>query len=259
MAKKDAGKQSKGSGVRWRLWIGVVAWAIVFISSALGARTVQRFMMNDPRFELSEEETHIEGAVYASRQRILRVFAPDYGISIFHVPLPERRRRLLAIDWIEEATILRVWPNQLEIRIRERKPVAFVNLPVGRSGQYRFALMDEHGVLLPPPPRMRFHFPALNGITEEQSERERRGRVLAMKRMMSDLGPRAPEISEVDVSNVDNLRVVTKADGRTVELWLGNRNFGSRLQNFIDHYPQIRARSTSTSFDLRLDDRITTK
>jgi hypothetical protein len=39
---------------------------------------------------------------------------------------------------------------------------------------------------------------------------------------------------------------------------LGDRNFSSRLRNFLDHYPDIHAKMPQAStFDLRLDDRIT--
>ena len=64
--------------------------------------------------------------VYASRSKVQRVFADDFDRSIFAVPLDERRRRLLAIDWVEDASVSRVWPDRLVVRIRERKPVAFV-------------------------------------------------------------------------------------------------------------------------------------
>ena len=39
---------------------------------------------------------------------------------------------------------------------------------------------------------------------------------------------------------------------------LGNRNFLTRLRNFVSHYPEIQKRLPSAvTFDLRLDDRIT--
>ena len=39
---------------------------------------------------------------------------------------------------------------------------------------------------------------------------------------------------------------------------LGDRNFSTRLTNFLNHYPDIhRKMPQATSFDLRLDDRIT--
>ena len=77
-----------------------------------------------------------------------RVFATDFDRSIFAVPLDERRRRLLAIDWVEDASVSRIWPDRLVVRIRERTPVAFVPL---RSG---VLLIDSHGVLLDQPPQV---------------------------------------------------------------------------------------------------------
>ena len=62
------------------------------------------------------------GLTYASRSKVQRVFAGDFEHSIFSVPLAERRRRLLAIDWVEDASVSRVWPDRLVVRIRERKP-----------------------------------------------------------------------------------------------------------------------------------------
>ena len=38
------------------------------------------------------------------------------------MPLAERRRRLLAIDWVEDASVSRLWPNRVLVRITERKP-----------------------------------------------------------------------------------------------------------------------------------------
>jgi hypothetical protein len=41
---------------------------------------------------------------------------------------------------------------------------------------------------------------------------------------------------------------------------MGDRNFKRRLEDFLAHYAEINKRSPrATSFDLRLDDRITTK
>ena len=57
-----------------------------------------------------------QGLVYASRWKVQRVFAADFDHSIFSVPLGERRRRLLAIDWIEDVSVSRVWPDRLVVR-----------------------------------------------------------------------------------------------------------------------------------------------
>ena len=68
----------------------------------------------------------------------------------------------------------------------------------------------------------------------------------------------AGQISEVDVSDPDNLVVIEVVQGRAVRLLLGNRNYLQRMNNFMDHYSDIVRRAPGArTFDLRLDDRIT--
>jgi cell division protein FtsQ len=250
---------------RWRLWLTVFAWSAVFLSSAVAARQAHRYALRDPQFILSSDARSaltLQGVTYAARPKLLRIFAGDYGRSIFAVPLDERRRRLLAIDWVEDAAVSRIWPNRLLVRITERQPVAFVSLPLhGASGSAaRFLLVDAQGVLLDPPLRAQFAFPVLTGLTDEQTDAERRVRVRAMQGLMDDLGPAGQNISEIDAAAPDDLNVVAQVEGRPLELKLGDGNYATRLQNFLLHYPEIRKHAANvTTFDLRLDDRITAK
>jgi cell division protein FtsQ len=260
MAREKARK-----GIQWRFWFIVVAWCAVFASTAVAARRAHRYVMADSRFMLSSEDRgaiKLEGAVNASQAKLLHAFAPDFGRSILAVPLAERRRRLLAVDWVEDASVSRVWPNRLLVRVTERQPVAFASLPVrdGSGAPQRFLLVDAQGVLLDPPTRGQFSFPVLNGLTEEQSDPERRVRVRAMMRLLEDLGPSAQNISEVDAAAPDDLAVEAQVEGRSLELKLGDSNYASRLHGFLLHYPEIHKRAPNvTTFDLRLDDRIISK
>jgi len=251
--------------VRWRFWLTALAWCAVFVSSALAARQARRFVLTDPQFVLSGEQrgaVTVQGAVYASRAKLLRVFAFDYGRSIFAVPLAERRRRLLAVDWVEDASVSRIWPDRLLVRVTERKPVAFVSLPVhaGSGAPARFLLVDPQGVLLDPPLRALFAFPVLTGLTEDQTEPERRVRVRAMMRLLEELGPMGQNISEINAAAPDDLTVVAQVEGRMLELQLGDGNYARRMQHFLLHYSEIHQQAlNTTTFDLRLDDRITAK
>jgi cell division protein FtsQ len=237
-------------------------WIAVAVCVMIAARRVQAYAHTDPRFTLERRPAGIliRDAVYASRSKILRVFEADFGRSIFRMSLAERRRRLLAIDWVEDATVSRIWPNRVEVRVIERRPVAFVNVPLDRNAGYKVALIDAHGVILEQPPSARFRFPVLKGVTPEQSERERRHRVEAMLDLLEDLGPAAKDVSEIDVTSPENLSLVAQVDGAAVELVLGDVNFGKRYQSFVAHQAEIRKRSPgATVFDLRLEDRITAK
>ncbi len=226
-------------------------------------REVRRFMHTDPRFTLASPDERgaglsMDGLIHASRSRVLATFTADFRRSVFLSPIAERRRRLLAIDWVEDASIARIWPNRMAVRIKERRPVAFVNLPARGGLGSRVLLIDGEGVLLEQPAQSHFRFPVLSGVTEKQSEFERRFRVQAMLRLLDDLGTQAKNVSEVNAAAPENLIVVARIEGRAVELVMGTRNFSTRLQNFLDHYAEIRRHSDNVrAFDLRLDDRIT--
>lgn len=256
--------KEKQTPIRWRLWLTTGICIAVLVATGLTVRKIHRFMLRDARFRLATPDERgvglsMEGLAHTSRLSILRAFAPDFGHSIFMLPLAERRRRLLAIDWVKNAAISRIWPNRVVVRIVERKPVAFVQIPVRGSRGARPFLIDANGVLLEPP-EGRFPFPVLSGISDDQTEPERRNRVRSMMRLMDELGALAKQVSEVNAAEPEDLRVVAEVEDRVVELWMGNRNFARRMENFLNHYPEIRKHSGNvTKFDLRLDGRVITK
>src|SRR5206468_654124 len=129
-----------------------------------------RFILHGP--DRRGDGMTMEGLTYTSRSKVMHNFDADFGRSIFEMPLAERRRRLLGIDWVQDASVSRVWPNRLIVRVTERKPVAFVNLPRPRGRDGRVVLIDEEGVLLEQPAQSKFTFPVLRGIREEQTEAE---------------------------------------------------------------------------------------
>ncbi len=48
------------------------------------------------------------------------------------------------------------------MQITERKPAAFIKLPA--EAMLRWALIDEEGVILDPPPKAAFQLPVLAGV-----------------------------------------------------------------------------------------------
>jgi cell division protein FtsQ len=245
------------SRFNWRVMFGILAFGAVGVTTAVGAYKVNLYVNSDPQFMLTRDHKDaltIQGLVYASRTKVIRVFGTDFDHSIFSVPLAERRRRLLAIDWIEDASVSRVWPDRLVVRIRERKPVAFVSF---RSG---VLLIDAHGVLLEPPAQAQFAFPVLSGVREDQTEAQRKEHVRAFLQVQEEMGYLAKDVSEIDTTDQENIRIVSQIDHRVVTLLIGDANYARRYQNFINHYPEMRKRSPEAkAFDLRLDDRITVK
>lgn len=241
-----------------------IAAGVVLSGCIYASQSFERFLIRDPRFflpgpadyGLESPNLELHGVKYASRQQVLRVFEMDYGRSLYLFPLPARRKSLLGVRWVHDASIARIWPNRIVVQITERKPAAFIKLPA--EGMVRWALIDDEGVILEPPAKSSFQLPVLAGVMGGENQEKRGVRVRRMQRLMKDLGPLAENVSEVDATDLDDLKITEQAGGGAVSLMLGDRNFASRLRNFLDHYPDIhRKMPQATSFDLRLDDRIT--
>lgn len=243
----------------WRIvWIGTLL-TVVLGAGLFAWSRLEQFLMGDPRFALNGIDgspdtptLQISGAAHASRQRIEAVFAEDSGRSVYLMPLADRRIALRSVAWIKDASIARVWPNRVLVRIQERTPVAFVELDPSK-----FALIDEDGVILPTAAD-RFAVPVLAGVRSSDDVAQRRDRVHRMMRLLRDLGAAAPKISEVDVSDPDNLKISQSMDGKMLTLMLGDQNWAARYQNFLRNYPEIKRRlPDATKLDMRLEDRIT--
>jgi cell division protein FtsQ len=257
MARESKTKPKAGR-INWRLTFTLLALGALGVSTAVASYKVHLYVTADPQFTLSRDRKDaltIQGLVYASRPKVLRVFAQDFEHSIFSIPLTDRRLRLVKdIDWIQDAIVSRVWPDRLVVRIVERKPVAFVSL---RSGS---KLIDASGVLLEQPALSQFSFPVLSSVRDDDTEATRRERVRTFLQVEEDLGYLSKEISEIDTADPDNIRFICQVDRHIVTLLMGDENFARRYQNFVAHYPEIRKGSPEAKeFDLRLDDRITVK
>ena len=213
----------------------------------------------------------IEGVVYSSKSQVEQVFARDAGRSVYLTPLEERRRNLLAVNWVADASVSRLWPNRIRVRIRERQPVAFVQIgndeaPRGRLAEVdaramtRYALIDADGVILQPETPAKFELPVVVGLSPEQAQPDRRLRIRRVLRMLEEVGTLANAISEIDVSDAENLKITQQMDDRAFVLMLGHQRYRQRLDKFLANYPEIRERLPEAGvFDLRIEDRVTAR
>jgi cell division protein FtsQ len=242
-----------------RIVAGGVIAVVCLVLALYGFHRLEQFLIVDPRFDLNGDDpaagsagVEIAGAAHASQSAIQAVFAEDQGRSVYLLPISDRRTTLSTVDWVKDASVARIWPNRVLVTVDERKPVAFVML-----GGSRYGLIDEDGVILPPA-QDRFALPVLAGVRASNSLSERRDRVHRMLRVTSELGDLGREISEIDVSDRDNIKASQPYHGRVLTLLLGDHNFNVRYRNFVNHYAEIQRRLPgAATLDLRLEDRIT--
>jgi len=248
---------------KWRFAAYTVVGVFGVASVVLAYQQVDQFLIRDPRFALAsveDDETSsisLAGVRNASRERIFDVFRPEQGRSVYRLPLAERRRRLLGVEWVKDASVSRIWPNLLAVEVIERKPVAFVRL-VEDTSSSRLHLIDEDGVLLPLTRNAKFKLPVVTGISRLQKEEERKTRIRRMLKLQSEVGAHMDRISEIDLSDADNLKITYPMRNRGLVLYVGYNHFAFRLKRFLDNYEEVQKRiPEARALDLRLEDRIT--
>jgi cell division protein FtsQ len=266
MARKEQEERQQPQSA-WRYLSYFAAGTAALVFGILVFQRLEHYLITDPKFllaapaEYGEESAslHVEGVQHASRAQVMQTFSEDFGRSVYLFPIARRRMELLAVPWVKDASIMRIWPNKAAVRIVEREPVAFVPLKTNDpAAGLRTALIDDEGVILEPRGATRFHLPVLTGVQQEESRDLRRAKVRRMQKVLEEIGPLAEKLSEIDITSLDNVKVSLPVDSRAMILLLGNRHYQPKLENFFKHYPEIRKRLPDAMIlDLRIEDRIT--
>lgn len=248
---------------QWSYAVRGIILGFVLIALLVGYFRAQEYLSLDARFALTRKpgdsgSLKLRGIRHASPAQVSRVFEPDFDRSIALLPLQARRSEVMAIDWVRSASITRIWPDQVVVSVVEREPLAYVSVTAESRQASRFALIDEDGVILPAPPGVKFELPVVLGIRTRDQLVARRDRIRRVQRMLRDLGEWSAKLSEIDAQDPENLKIHTRLEDRMLILLMGDRSFRSRLETFFSYYPKVRQTAPdATTFDLRIDDRIT--
>jgi cell division protein FtsQ len=190
---------------------------------------------------------------------MLPVFGEDIGRNVFFVPVSERREQLEAIPWIEHATVMRVLPDQIRVNVVERQPVAFT-----RHGQ-QIGLVDPNGVLLDMSPATmaehHYSFPVVTGINPGDKATSRLARMAVFGRLMEELDANkqhySEQISEIDLTDPEDARVLMPAQGADILAHFGEDHFLERYQRYTAHIAEWRQQYPKLSaVDLRYDHQV---
>lgn len=240
-----------------RLRWGGLALGVLLVA-LLAAAALYQYGEHSWRFRVeSSDNLEISGNHNVSRAQILEVMGGDIGRNIFFIPLSQRKQELEQIPWVESASIMRFVPNRLHIEIRERTPIAFARL-----GSKIF-LIDDAGSLmeLPVGGRKKFSFPVLLGMNSGDPQSARAERMKTYSQLVGELDSDgahySQELSEVDVSDAEDVKVLATDPGGEVLVHLGSSNFLERFKIFKGHVREWRQQfARLDSVDLRYDHQI---
>jgi cell division protein FtsQ len=259
-----AGRRQRGVQLRFRWGLPRTKWSRIGTGVALlavaglcfgGLLLARNKLMHDPRFFIqSASSIEIQGNVHLTRDELVNIFGEDVERNIFYVSLAQRRAELQQLPWVEHATVMRLLPNRLRVSIVERTPVAFV-----RQGS-QIGLVDASGVLLNMPTHgdTNYSFPVVTGIEAGDPLSTRAARMKIFGQFMSDLDSSGEHItqklSEVDLSNPEDVKAVITDNGKDVLVHFGETDYLNRYRKFEEHLAEWRAQyPTLSSVDMRYE------
>jgi len=128
--------------------IALLAAAVIGI--VLGVRFgAKRFFFENPDYQLSQINVQTDGTL--QRDQILKATELREGENIFSVNLAQVRDKLQQLPQVDEVQVVRKLPGEIDIRITERKPIAWITSDKQISDPFASEvafLVDARGVLM---------------------------------------------------------------------------------------------------------------
>jgi cell division protein FtsQ len=252
-------RRSGGSSIRRRhakaglrrllRWLGpsVVAAGLVFalaqglVASGL-LRVRQIVVVGNAHLSAGDVETLVAGLAQE---------------QIFSVDLEHYRKRLLDSPWVADVRLTRVLPATIRIAVTERTPLA-----AARHGQQLY-LVDKTGSIIGdygPSDAVR-NLPIVEGLMLSSRTSgpavvpERAALAAALFDGLASRPDLRERLSEIDVSNPNDAVVLFSDD--TAWLHIGDRDFGDRLQRYVESRGALVERFGRLDYvDLRFGERV---
>ena len=236
------------------LWASVVA--VMLCAGAILAAGLYHYGERSWRFRVeSSDDMEVTGTQNVTKAQIMEVMGADIGRNIFFIPLAQQKAQLEQIPWVESASVMRFAPNRLKVEIHERTPVAFA-----RVGP-RIFLIDAGGTLMELPQKHKYSFPVILGMNPGEPLSTRLPRMKAYNELVQELdsngGHYSQDLSEVDLSDLENLKVRVNDPAGDVQVELGASDYLKRYKTYVTHVQDWRQQFQKLeSVNLRYDNQV---
>jgi cell division protein FtsQ len=104
-----------------RFWFQSLFWLSLMAALVWGLYQTYRWVAASYLVEQVEIQ---EALVHVNPEQVSSVLSPYLQQSLLALPLDQLRSELLALDWVEEVSLVRRWPDTLLVKINERQALA---------------------------------------------------------------------------------------------------------------------------------------
>lgn len=249
-------KKARQEGTRRRRWRALLRgslWGFAIGASSLALCGIAHVVIRSQLFIVKEVQVEGSGTVGADEIRFLSGIRP--GANLLSFRTSNVSRRLEAHPWIENATVVKRFPDQVLVRVQEERPALLVEV------QGCLYYMNGRGRLLD---RVRqgapLDFPMISGLGQgvEEIHRCREGRDLheALSLLQALLAaPTLGPVSEIQVDRSEGLSFVL--EGFPVPVRVGWSGFPDKMNRFEEALPLLGSQSSAIErVDLRFSGQI---
>jgi cell division protein FtsQ len=262
--KKAAQKISKApiASRRLRSIFKVTVKLFIILLIAFFLASIFVYAFTSERFQV--HSIVFQGCKHLKPKQLETMIRRDFPANIFRIDLGHLKYRLEKEPWIRKVEIRRILPSDLVIYIQERIPATILEI----SGDLMLA--DRDGTLLDAydPKYGKLDAPVLKGFLGKDAAgyrknyKENAARMQQALAMLSEIESGSPsytsKISEIDISNPDNLKLLLVDD--SAEICLGEKDYLKRFQKLMDNlntYQEVKSQNNNiATVDLRLTGKI---
>jgi cell division septal protein FtsQ len=160
----------------------------------------------------------IEGCEKVKKAEILQLSGVDVHSNLVKISRNQVEELVAGHRWVAGAEVAKKWPDRLTISVRERKPVAIVNL----SGGLHYIDMSGE-IFAPLTPAADLDYPVISGLAEEAGQPA--ADPGALEEVLGLIKHAGRDNPNLPVQNISEIRI----DNDGIVMFLTDRPFPIRL------------------------------
>jgi cell division septal protein FtsQ len=232
-ARSGASKEARQQGLTWKSalpYVPAVLKAALAVALGLLVYLGYRTAVSASFFKVRAVD--VAGAGRASREDIRAEVLRLSNAGVWQSDLEVIAKELRGLPWVRDAVVTRVLPSGLRVRVTEREPRV-----IARTAAGRLVWVDEDGVSLgaASPGEEDFFIRGLEegeGPAARRANRERMDAGLGLKAELDKTGL-SKRVSEIDVSDLSDVRVHLTGDDAGVQVALGRQDYVKRFRQAV--------------------------
>ena len=232
-ARPSTSKDSRQKGFEWKSalpYVPAVLKTVLAVALGLLAYLGYRTAVSASFFKVRSVD--VAGTSKASREEIRAAVMRLSNAGVWQADLEVIAKELRELPWVRDAVVTRVLPDGLRVRVTEREPRI-----IARNGAGKLVWVDDEAVPLgaATPSDEDFFVRGLEEGEGSQARRDNRARVEAALALKADWDKSglSKRVSEIDLSDLEDVRVHLAGDDAGVQVVLGGQDYVKRFRNAL--------------------------